>query len=252
MVRLRGLIYCISLVIAAGSGGCVVRGQGTVGIRPAAYVVYEQPPPPRVEPVSVRPGFVWIRGRWVWMNGQWRWNDGHWERERAGYAWSEGQWEQRGNQWVWVDGRWTASSQPPPMVQPTRPAPNLDNAPGGVIVSGSGGAPPPPRWNAAPAPTDTAPGGVVVSGGGQWPTSAPPPLRAERPGTRTGFIWIEGHWDWRAGNWTWIDGHWERERANRMWVAGRWESQGNRWIWIDGRWEVRAAQPAGPIIRDHR
>lgn len=249
MFRARAVISGFGLAIALGNAGCVVRGHGSVGIRPAAVVVYDAPPPPRVETVVMRPGFIWVRGRWVWNNGQWMWNDGHWERERAGYAWTEGQWEQRGNQWVWVEGRWTMSSQPMP-----RPA--VDSAPGGVVV----GSAPPPRpvvVNTPPPPprpsVDSAPGGVVVSGGGQFPTSAPPPVRVERQGPRAGFIWIAGRWDWRNGNWAWIDGHWERERANRVWVAGRWELQGGRWMWIDGRWEARVqAPPPGPIIRDHR
>lgn len=239
MVCARTLICGFGLAAVLGSTGCVVRGHGSVGVRPASVVVYDAPPPPRVETVETRPGFIWIRGRWVWNGGQWTWRDGHWERDRVGYSWSAGQWEQRGNQWVWVEGRWTASSQP-------APRPVVDSAPGGVVV---GNTPAPP----ARPDVDSAPGGVVVSGGGQWPTSAPPPSRAVSPPPRTGFVWITGRWDWRLGNWVWIDGHWERERANRQWVAGRWELRGNRWMWIDGRWEARArVKPRGPIVRDHR
>lgn len=235
MILARALISGFGLAVVLGSAGCTVRGHGSVGVRPAAVVVYDAPPPRRVETVTVRPGFVWISGRWVQNNGQWVWMDGRWERERTGYAWSDGQWERRGNQWIWVEGRWTVSSQPIP--QPM-PQPAVDSAPGGVVV-----APPPP----------SSPVVENAAGGSQWPTSPPPAVRVERPGARAGFMWITGRWDWRNGQWAWVDGHWERERANHRWVAGGWQRQGRRWVWIDGRWEAHVrVKSRGPIVRDHR
>jgi hypothetical protein len=174
-------------------------------------VVYQEPPPPQAEVVSVRPGHVWIKGRWDWRGSQWVWIGGHWERERSGQYWSEGRWDRRnGNQWVWVEGTWGAQANNAPM--PVGPSP--DRANGGVSVtpSGGGGAynPPPP---AGPSP-DRANGGVTVTvSGGAYPSSAPPARRAETAGNRPGYVWIYGRWDWRNGQWAWIDGHWEHARS---------------------------------------
>jgi hypothetical protein len=219
----RTLILVFGLAVA--SQACVASGQATMGVD-TTPVVYQNPPPARVETYGTRPGFLYVKGRWNWQNGQWVWADGHWERERAGYAWNDGRWEQRGNRWEWIEGTWAVSSGPPPIT-----------AQGGVTVSSE----PPPREG------PVAQGGVTVSS--EYPTAAPPPLRAENQASRAGFVWVSGRWDWKAGNWAWVDGHWERERANEAWVAGRWEMQGNRWIWVEGRWEKHAA---GPVVRDHR
>ena len=197
-------------------GGCVASGHATMGVETTG-VVYQDPPPPRVETVTARPGFLFIKGRWNWQNGQWVWVDGRWERERAGYAYSDGRWERRGNRWEWIEGTWTAVVQ------------------GGVTVSGGEEPRPIPQ------------GGVEVS---TEPNVAPPPPRAETQASRAGFVWISGRWDWKAGQWAWVDGHWERERANQVWVQGNWELHGNRWAWVDGHW--RNVPAAGPVVRDHR
>ena len=198
--------------IAIAVSGCVASGSATMGVETTG-VVYQDPPPARVETVGARPGFLFIRGRWNWRNGEWVWVDGHWERERAGYAYSDGRWERRGNRWEWIEGTWAVSSAPPPVVQ------------GGVTIS-SGEEPHP-----------IAQGGVTVSA--EFPNAAPPPIRVETQAPRAGFVWISGRWDWKAGQWAWVDGHWERERASQVWIAGNWELHGNRWTWVEGHWRVR-------------
>jgi hypothetical protein len=85
-----------------------------------------------------------------------------------------------------------------------------------------------------------------------YPTAAPPPVRVENMGQKSGFVWVSGRWDWRGGQWVWLDGHWERERANMVWVSGSWQSQGNQWVWVEGSWQARPAAPQGPVVRDHR
>lgn len=245
-MKRTGLIFAFAMA----TGGCLVSGQGSMGVEATTpAVVYEAPPAPQYEAVTARPGFVWISGRWNWQNGNWAWVGGHWERERAGYAWASGRWEQSGNGWHWVEGNWTVSSQPAVVSV-------------GVGVSGGGGG----QWNNSTTVTnthtETNPNGTTVvtgtMGGGvtisAYPTAAPPPIRVENYGTpRSGFLWVSGRWDWQNGNWAWVDGHWERERANQVWIAGSWQLQGNRWVWVDGRWDVRGSvQPVGPIVRDHR
>ncbi|HEU0031106.1 MAG TPA: hypothetical protein VFQ53_10775 [Kofleriaceae bacterium] len=246
MTRSHKVLSALGLALALAAPACVVRGSGTMAVSGSTTpVVYSEPPPEQVETVTVRPGFVWVRGRWDWRNGQWAWVGGHWERERAGYAWQPGRWERRGNAWHWVEGRWAAGA-----------VVDTSNASGGVVVEGgtrpAGGYDrPPPGPSGGVVDTSNASGGVVVSGGTNpnYPTAAPPAPRSESPGpARSGFIWVSGRWDWQNGRWAWVDGHWERERANMVWVAGRWELQGGRWIWIEGRWQAGG----GPVVRDHR
>lgn len=101
---LGSLVLVVSL--AAGAGGCVVRGSGYV--QGPTVEVYEEPPPPRVVRVTPRAGYIWIDGRWDYRGGRYVWMDGRWERERVGYAWSQGRWERRGRSHVWVEGRWNS------------------------------------------------------------------------------------------------------------------------------------------------
>jgi len=239
---MKRVLHLVSVIaLAAAAPACVVRGTGTVGVE-GTTTVYSEPPPPQVETVEMRPGFVWVRGHYVWMNGQWTWSGGHWERQRAGYAWTEGRWEQRGNAWVWVDGNWVVSSQP---------VVNNAGAQGGVTVT-TGTATTTVVTQPPPPDNSGMQGGVSVTVGA-YPTAAPPPLRVENEQPRAGFVWITGRWDWRGGRWEWLAGHWERQRANMNWVAGRWELQGNRYIWVEGSWQAQAAPaPTGPVIRDHR
>src|SRR5689334_11795419 len=96
-MRVKTIGIALGLALAPA---CVVSGQGTVGVEATTGVVYSEPPPPQQEVVTVRPGFVWVRGRWAWRGGQWAWVPGHWERERVGYAWTEGRWERRGSSWA--------------------------------------------------------------------------------------------------------------------------------------------------------
>jgi hypothetical protein len=251
MIRVRHLVKAIGL--AAILGACTVHGSGSMSVETTGEV-YQEPPQPQVETVTVRPGFVWIKGRWNWTNGQWAWMGGHWERERAGYVWSEGRWERRGNRWVWVDGSWAVSSMPatatvtvvappPPTATVTVVAPPPPPPPGPVVRDH--------RGEGAVVVTGGAVGGTAVVTFGEYPTAAPPALQVENPGAKAGFVWITGRWDWRAGKgWEWVNGHWERPRANMVWVAGHWDLSGNRYIWVEGRWEAGA--PPGPVVRDHR
>lgn len=107
--------YANMFVISALTGllavtGCMVRAHGHVAAPVAVVEVEEEPPPPRVTTVEVRPGFVYIEGRWVRHGRRWVWHDGHYERHRAGYVYHQGRWDRRGNRHVWVEGRW--NSQP--------------------------------------------------------------------------------------------------------------------------------------------
>lgn len=68
------------------------------------------------------------------------------------------------------------------------------------------------------------------------PRQAPPADREEGPAPRAGYVFIRGHWQWKAGKYDWVAGHWERERAAKKWIDGRWERKGDLWVWTAGRW----------------
>ncbi|MBS1118246.1 MAG: hypothetical protein H6Q90_474 [Deltaproteobacteria bacterium] len=246
----KNLLLAFGFATALAAPACVVSGRGSLhATGTTSAVVYQEPPQEQVETVTVRPGFVWIRGRWDWQNGQWAWVGGRWERERVGYTRQHGHWERRGNAWHWVEGRWVGGAA----------VVDTSNASGGVVVTGGThpvgheghqgheGHEGPPAGGIVDA--SNASGGVVVSGGTNpaYPSAAPPPPRAETSGKKAGFVWVSGHWDWKAGQWAWLEGHWERERANKVWTPGRWELQGGRWTWIEGSWTA-----GGPVVRDHR
>ncbi|MBA3819251.1 MAG: YXWGXW repeat-containing protein [Deltaproteobacteria bacterium] len=257
--RTRNLLFAVAVAAGLGASACVARGSGSLYATTGTAVVYQEPPAPQVEAVSVRSGFVWVRGRWDWRGGQWAWVGGHWERERAGYAWSEGRWERRGSSWHWVEGRWSAggggyvggtvhdtsnSSGGTVVTSGSQPHGHQGQHQGGGAVVVQGGV-----------DVSNSSGGVQVTGGSNpvYPTQAPPPVRVETYNPKAGMLWVTGRWDWRNGQYVWIDGHWERERAAEVWTTGRWELQGNYYVWIEGRWSPRGQrQPAGPVIRDHR
>jgi hypothetical protein len=112
----RQLVWALGLALATSiaTPGCVVRGQGSVGVEATGPdIVYDAPPPPRIEQHPARAGFVWISGRWDWRSGQWAWVDGHWERARANQSWIVGRWELRGGRYVWIAGLWGAGAPAP-------------------------------------------------------------------------------------------------------------------------------------------
>lgn len=215
----------LAITIGATAPGCLVTAQGRMS--GGAVVAYDAPPPPREEPVEMRPGYVWIHGRWDWQGGQWQWMSGHWERERAGYAWREGTWVQQGNQWRWNDGQWIVAGG----VAVTATTTNT-----GAVV--------------ADHPVVDRNGQPLGNGGGNsmYPMQPPPPAQVENPGMRGGYVWVSGYYQWGGGQYQWVPGHWERERANMVWQAGHWDLQGDHYVWIEGQWV--AGGGSGP--RDHR
>ena len=220
---------------------CTLTAQGPAPV--GAFVVYDEPPQPRIEQVAVRPGSVWVKGHWDWRAGQWQWTNGHWENERAGYRWEEGQWTRDGKSWRWIDGRWVGvAGYQPPVAVIVAPVNNS----GGATVSQPYVAPPPAVVTSVEPSTgivtrdhrdQQTPVVVVAQPAGEYPTKAPPPLQVENPGSRgSNFVWAQGRWEWRAGNWAWVGGHWERRKANQTWVNGRWELQGSKYVWVEGGW----------------
>lgn len=86
----------------------------------------------------------------------------------------------------------------------------------------------------------TAPEPVIVG-------EAPPPARVEVPTPQPTVdgVWLEGHWEWRAGRYLWVEGRWERTRHGYAWVAPRYVRNGNGWLYVRGHWRP-ATGTAGP------
>ena len=97
-------------------------------------------------------------------------------------------------------------------------------------------------------------------------TEAPPAPQEETYGTKSGYFWVRGRWDWQ-GRWVWMPGHWERERSGYAYNEGRWEQRNNQWVWVEGEWITRTDGAHGTVtvtehndgggggrvdVRDHR
>jgi hypothetical protein len=67
---------------------------------------------------------------------------------------------------------------------------------------------------------------------------APPPDRYEvAPAPRRGYVWENGHWQWRNGRYIWVRGHWERARPGYVHVQPRWHERNGRWHYEARRWD---------------
>lgn len=102
----RKLILPVLLTLAA---------LGTLQAPPAqargfvALSVGIAPPPPRIERVVVRPGWVWAPGYWRWAPRAQRyvWMRGYWMRAHPGWRWVDPRWVPQGPRWVFRAGYWS-------------------------------------------------------------------------------------------------------------------------------------------------
>ena len=234
MNRSRRILTSLGFALAIGATvpACLVTASGRMHTS-GGVVITEAPPPPQEETYQPRSGYVWVRGRWDWQ-GRWVWQAGHWERERSGQQWADGRWEQRNNNWVWVDGSWT-----------TYQAGNH----GTITVTEHNDGGGDDRVKVRDHRGDGGGTTTVVVDDGR-PHQPPPELKSENQGTRSGYVWITGRWDWQNSGWEWVPGHWERGRSKQHYRDGHWELSGDYYIWVDGDWEADAG---GDVkVRDHR
>ncbi|HEX8951159.1 MAG TPA: hypothetical protein VF945_04905 [Polyangia bacterium] len=89
------------------------------------------------------------------------------------------------------------------------------------------------------SPARAAPMGIVVPVG-------PPAARVERRIPRRPaptFVWIGGHWAWRAGRSVWVGGAWAPPpRPEWRWEPARWSFESGHWVYYEGYWRP-AMQP---------
>ena len=78
----------------------------------------------------------------------------------------------------------------------------------------------------------STPGVVVVE-------EQPPPPRREVIVVKSGYIWVDGHWEMSGSRWVWRDGYHQRTRADADWRPGRWERRGRGHAWVAGSWKVK-------------
>jgi hypothetical protein len=78
----------------------------------------------------------------------------------------------------------------------------------------------------------STPGVIVVE-------ERPPPPRREVVVVKSGYIWVDGHWEQTSGRWVWRDGYHQRARSDADWAPGRWERRGRGHAWVSGTWKVK-------------
>ena len=69
--------------------------------------------------------------------------------------------------------------------------------------------------------------------------TGPPPARVEiRPAVPyPEAVWVEGHWEFRHGEWMWSPGYWARAPfSGAVWIPGHWREDPGGWRWIPGHW----------------
>ena len=67
---------------------------------------------------------------------------------------------------------------------------------------------------------------------------APPPPRYEAvPAPRHGYEWEAGHYRWNGHRYVWNRGQWQRARHGYSYVAPRWEERDGRWVYHSRRWD---------------
>ncbi|MBA2249616.1 MAG: YXWGXW repeat-containing protein [Chitinophagaceae bacterium] len=76
-----------------------------------------------------------------------------------------------------------------------------------------------------------SPSGVIV-------TTRPAPPRYERPvAPGPAYVWVNGDWIRRNGQYVWREGYWTpRQRNHNEWVEGHWNARRGGWYWIPGHW----------------
>jgi hypothetical protein len=68
--------------------------------------------------------------------------------------------------------------------------------------------------------------------------SAPPPPRFESaPAPRRGYVWAPGYWNWDGGRHVWLAGHWETVRDGYQYQSGEWIREGGGYRLRAGGWQ---------------
>ena len=85
---------------------CNAAGLSSPVFAETQLLVDSAPPPPRIENVPHRDGFIWASGHWEWHGHSWAWVDGSYLYEQRHATWIPDGWEPHGTQWQYVPGHW--------------------------------------------------------------------------------------------------------------------------------------------------
>jgi len=67
----------------------------------------------------------------------------------------------------------------------------------------------------------------------------PPPPRHGFVGSAPapGYVWTQGYWDRRGGQWAWVEGRWVMPpHPHAVWVAPVWRHEHGNWRYYAGHW----------------
>lgn len=69
-------------------------------------------------------------------------------------------------------------------------------------------------------------------------TSAPPaPVYEAIPAPRRGYMWSQGHWEWRGHRHAWVPGYWIAERPGYVYNQPGWHRGERGWYMEPARWD---------------
>jgi hypothetical protein len=52
-----------------------------------------------------------------------------------------------------------------------------------------------------------------------------------------GYVWIDGYWGWRGGQYAWVPGNWVRPpHRGAVWVRPEWRREGRGYRFHAGHW----------------
>jgi hypothetical protein len=121
---LRGMMHMKSYRTRFTLALCLTIGSIAAPIVASAQVAITTnvpPPPPRVERVTLREGFVWAPGYWEWSHRSYHWVTGSYIFERRRHHWVADQWRQDGGHWHFLRGRWERIETPARLLSLSEP-----------------------------------------------------------------------------------------------------------------------------------
>lgn len=65
----------------------------------------------------------------------------------------------------------------------------------------------------------------------------PPEPRVEiAPQPRRGYVWADGHWEWKNRRHVWVAGHWVKDRRGHRYNQAAWVERDGRWHMTRSNW----------------